>query len=142
MIQQQIAILASDIPWSQFSRMSNRFGWFQKLMISSDSSVQTVFAAPHDVHSEEVVYREDRLWVLRSRLVGMGNEDLALMDQDALLAEKERLLILQEKCRQTMLPLSRGKHREASPELAEQKREYDRIFGRLGVLEKLLAKGR
>ena len=37
--------------------------------------------------------------------------------------------------------LSRGKHREASPELAEQKREYDRIFGRLGVLEKLLAKG-
>ena len=70
----------------------------------------------------------------------MGNEDLALMDQDALLAEKERLLILQEKCRQTMLPLSRGKHREASPELAEQ-REYDRIFGRLGVLEKLLAKG-
>jgi hypothetical protein len=79
--------------------------------------------------------------VLRSRLVGMGNEDLALMDQDALLAEKERLLILQEKCRQTMLPLSRGKHREASPELAEQKREYDRIFGRLGVLEKLLAKG-
>jgi hypothetical protein len=121
--------------------MSNRFGWFQKLMISSDSSVQTVFAAPHDVHSEEIVYREDRLWVLRSRLVGMGNEDLALMDQDALLAEKERLLILQEKCRQTMLPLSRGKHREASPELAEQKREYDRIFGRLGVLEKLLAKG-
>jgi hypothetical protein len=121
--------------------MSNRFGWFQKLMISSDSSVQTVFAASHDVHSEEVVYREDRLWVLWSRLVGMGNEDLALMDQDALLAEKERLLILQEKCRQTMLSLSLGKHREASPELAEQKREYDRIFGRLGVLEKLLAKG-
>jgi hypothetical protein len=86
------------------------------------------------------VYREDRLWVLRSRLVGMGNEDLALMDQDALLAEKERLLILQEECRQTMLSLSRGKHHETSPELAEQKREYDRIFGRLGVLEKLLAK--
>ncbi len=40
-----------------------------------------------------------------------------------------------------MLTLSRGKHREASPELAEQKREYDRIFGRLGVLEKLLTKG-